>query len=183
MKDLYIIPECYIDTNLVESLISTEGCNHQKGCNTVVTIMQKKFGNEFALGIIDNDKRQVGYVSEFTEIARTASLSLKKHCSKPHYLIMVSPAMDGFLLKCAEELNISMEEYGYPTQLKEFTSITKSVTSKNNSGFKQLFKALNTAPEMIVLKKWLKYLKENQYQSKKEELQEMTKGNECTILP
>lgn len=86
--------------------------------------------------------------------------------------------MDGFLLKCAEELNISMEEYGYPTQLKEFTSITKSVTSKNDSGFKQLFKALNKAPEMIVLKKWLKYLKENQYQSKDQELQKMTKQSQ-----
>lgn len=175
MKDLYIIPECYIDTNLVESLIVTEGCNHQKGCNTVVNTMQKKFGNGFALGIIDDDKRQVSYVSEFTEIVSTTSLSLKKHCSKPHYLIMVAPAMDGFLLKCAEELNINMKEYGYPTQLKEFTSITKSVTSKNDSRFKKLFKALNDASEMIVLKKWLKYLKENQYQSKEEELQKMSK--------
>lgn len=175
MKDLFIIPECYIDTNLVETLITTEGCNHQKGCNTVVNTMQKKFGNGFALGIIDNDKRQVGYVSEFFEIASTASLSLKKHCSKPHYLIMVSPAMDGFLLKCAEELNINMEKYGYTSSLKEFTSITKSVTSKNDSGFKKLFKALDNAQEIIVLRNWLKYLKENQYQSKEEELKEMAK--------
>lgn len=175
MKDLYIIPECYIDTNLVESLITTEGCNHQKGCNTVVSIMQKKFDNCFALGIIDNDKRQVSYVSEFSEIASTASLSLKKHCSKPHYLIMISPAMDQFILKCAEELNISMEKYGYTSRLKEFTSMTKSVTSKNDSNFKKLFKALDSASEMIVLKKWLEYLKENQYQSEKEKLQEMAK--------
>lgn len=26
MKDLFIIPECYIDTNLVETLIITDGC-------------------------------------------------------------------------------------------------------------------------------------------------------------
>mgnify|MGYP001171220694 FL=1 len=175
MKDLYIIPECYIDTNLVESLIATEGCNHQKGCNTVVSTMQKKFADSFSVGIIDNDKRQVKYVSEFSEIAHTSSLSLKKHHSKSHYLIMVTPAMDGFLLKCAEELDINMEEYGYTSELKEFTSITKSVTSKNDSGFKKLFKVLNDASEMIVLKKWLKYLKENQYQSKEKELQEMAK--------
>ena len=29
----FIIPECYIDTNLVETLVCTGGCNHQKGCN------------------------------------------------------------------------------------------------------------------------------------------------------
>ena len=99
MKDLFIIPECYIDTNLVETLIITDGCNHQKGCNTVVKTMQQKFANTFSVGIIDEDKRQVSYVKEFSEIARTPSLRLKKHGSKPHYLIMVSPAMDGFLLK------------------------------------------------------------------------------------
>lgn len=89
MKDLFIIPECYIDTNLVETLIITDGCNHQKGCNTVVKTMQQKFANAFSVGIIDEDKRQVSYVKEFSEIARTPSLRLKKHGSKSHYLIMV----------------------------------------------------------------------------------------------
>ena len=84
MKDLFIIPECYIDTNLVETLIITDGCNHQKGCNTVVKTMQQKFANAFSVGIIDEDKRQVSYVKEFSEIARTPSLRLKKHGSKSH---------------------------------------------------------------------------------------------------
>ena len=44
-------------------------------------------------------KRQVSYVKEFSEIARTPSLRLKKHGSKSHYLIMVSPAMDGFFIE------------------------------------------------------------------------------------
>ncbi len=88
---------------------------------------------------------------------------------------MVSPAMDGFLLKCAEELGISMEEYGYTSCLKEFTSITKSVTSKNDSAFKKLFKALDNASEMIVLKEWLEYLKKNQYKCNVDELKKIAK--------
>lgn len=173
MKDLYIIPECYIDTNLVETLIATEGCNHQKGCNTVVNTMQKKFCDAFALGIIDNDKRQVKYVSDFVEIAHTDSLSLRKHRLKPHYLIMVSPAMDGFLLNSAEYLHIKMEDYGYTSVLKDFTSLTKAVTSKKDNGFKKLFKALEEVPEMIVLKGWLKYLQQEQYLCKEEELKKI----------
>lgn len=152
MKDLFIIPECFIDTNLVETLITTEGCNHQKGCNTVVNTMRQKFSDGFAVGIIDNDKRQVSYVSEFSEIASTVSLSLRKHCSKSHYLIMVSPAMDGFLLKCAEELDLSLREFGFSDKLSNFTSVTKSVTSKNDKAFKKLFRAMEKAPEMVVLK-------------------------------
>lgn len=39
----FIIPECYIDTNLVETLVCSGGCNHQKGCNQVAKVMQEKF--------------------------------------------------------------------------------------------------------------------------------------------
>ena len=38
MRDLYIIPECFVDTSLVESLLTTDGVNHQKGCFTVAGV-------------------------------------------------------------------------------------------------------------------------------------------------
>lgn len=38
----------------------------KKGCNTVVKTMQQKFANAFSVGIIDEDKRQVSYVKEFS---------------------------------------------------------------------------------------------------------------------
>ena len=45
MAELYIIPECYVDTNLIETLVPTaKGYNHQKGCNNVVKVMKEKFG-------------------------------------------------------------------------------------------------------------------------------------------
>lgn len=53
----HIIPECYIDTNLVETLVPTKkGYNHQTGCNKVVGLMQnmKQLKDGFALGIIIN---------------------------------------------------------------------------------------------------------------------------------
>ena len=36
-----LIPECYIDTNLVET-VSFTGCNHQKSCSMVAGTMQRK---------------------------------------------------------------------------------------------------------------------------------------------
>lgn len=87
---------------------------------------------------------------------------------------MITPAMDGFLLKCAEEAGIRMEDYGYSSQLTTFTSITKSITSKNDANFKKLFKALKDVPEIQILKRWLKYLKENKHQCKEEELKNLT---------
>ncbi len=65
MRSDFIIPECYIDTNLVETLSCRDGCNHQKGCNQVAKIMKEKFADRFAVGIIDADKRTPGYLREF----------------------------------------------------------------------------------------------------------------------
>ena len=51
-----LIPECYIDTNLIET-ISFKGCNHQKSCSMVANTMKKKYAERFAVGIIDKDKK------------------------------------------------------------------------------------------------------------------------------
>jgi len=90
--------------------------NHQKGCNTVVNTMKGKILKDgFAVGVIDSDKRKPSYVNEFTEIAHTEHLSLLKHTNKAHYLIMVSPAMDKFILDCAEEEMVDLSEYDLPS--------------------------------------------------------------------
>ena len=101
MKDLDIIPECYIGTNLVETLLNIKGCctegvNHQKGCNTVVKTMtnSRKLQDDFALGIVDADKRQPSYVAkECTPIAQTAHITLLKHRTNNHYFLRIAPAM------------------------------------------------------------------------------------------
>ncbi len=174
MAAVSFIPECYVDTNLVETLLAVDGCNHQKGCNTVVKLMQTKYADRFAVGVIDNDKRRVDYVGEFVEIAHTESLSLLRHKEKHHYLIMLTPAMDGFLLHCAEELSVSVEDCGFSADLKSFTSITKQVGTKNDSRFKKLFALLAKSSEMKILKRWLKYLYKEEYNAKNEELINIT---------
>lgn len=53
MSDNFIIPECYIDTNLIEELVPPQkGYNHQKGCPAVAKCMMEKFGDKFDIRII-----------------------------------------------------------------------------------------------------------------------------------
>lgn len=171
MKDLFFVPECYVDTNLVESLLKTDGVNHQKGCNTVVNTMRSKVLNDrFAVGIIDSDKRKPSYVKEFIEIAQTRHLSLLKHTNKPHYLIIVSPAMDQFILDCSEEQGIDMREYDLPSDIVAFKEQTKSVSTKNDVRFKRLFKKMRDNTEIKILGDVLNYLKSNQYRSSQADL-------------
>lgn len=169
-KDWHIVPECYIDTNLAEFLLDSHGVNHQKGCNAVAKKMMENLKDQFSIGIIDNDKRQHSYVSEFTEIAHTQHVALLKHKERPHYFVRISPAMDQFILDCAAEQGINLQDYGLPSELAEFTKITKDVKAKNDYRFKSLFGALENSKEISKLRSVLKYLNDKQYNSDAAEL-------------
>lgn len=62
-KLLNVLPECYVDTNLIEYLLDA-GVNHQHSCSKVVGQLNTTFANSFAVGIIDKDKVEMGYVKE-----------------------------------------------------------------------------------------------------------------------
>lgn len=173
-KDWHIVPECYIDTNLAEYLLDSHGVNHQKGCNAVAKkMMESNLKDQFSIGIIDNDKRQHSYVSEFKEIAHTQHVTILKHKERPHYFVRISPAMDQFILDCAAEQGINLKDYGLPAELEAFTKITKDVNAKNDYRFKSLFAALENSKEIAMLCSALNYLNDKQYKCDVAELQKI----------
>lgn len=174
-KNLNIIPECYVDTLLLETIISNnKEFNHQKGCNTVAKRMKENLNDKFALGVIDNDKKQVAYMSEFQEITSTDSLKLLKHPAKHHFLILVSPAADSLILNAAIEKDINPEDYNLPSDLAEFTDITKQIISKENKDLKKFIRQLRDAKEINILKNWVEYLDANPYQYDIEKLKSIS---------
>lgn len=176
--DYLIIPECYTDTNLIETLVPPSrgnGYNHQMGCNKVAAKMQNDLKDSFALGIIDKDKREIRYLDEFTTISKTKNLFLYKHKTKHHYIIQISPAIEKFILDEAAEKNVNLEEYGLSNELDKLKQITKKATSKKESRLSLLFKELLRieASQVVVLSEWIQYLKENMYESKIELLRKL----------
>ena len=161
----FIIPECYVDTNLVETLVCKDGCNHQKGCNQVAKIMQEKFVDRFAVGIIDADKRRPSYINEFEEIASSIHLKVLRHNNRPHFIVLVSPAADGFILDCAEGSGTNLSVFGLSSALKDFTMQTKNVMTNRDIRFKQLFRAMQDYGEIRLLKTIISYFVENTYKS------------------
>ncbi|MEA3451598.1 MAG: hypothetical protein U9Q83_06800, partial [Bacteroidota bacterium] len=179
MIDLSIIPECYIDTNLIETIVPpTKGYNHQKGAGTVTRLMQSKLSDKFAVGIVDRDKKQLKYVEEFDIKIDIGDLLLFKHKNpqKHHYLIFINPAMEKWIIKNANEVGISLQDYGLPSNLKELTKITKKITSKKDNTFKKLFRELTKRnPKNVeILANWIKHLKENPYNVDIDKMQKMT---------
>lgn len=176
MSSTTIIPECYVDTNLIETLVPPKdgkGYNHQKGCPAVAKVMMGKFSERFALGIMDKDKKTVKYLEEFELITNTNSLFLHKHKTRHHYIILIHPATERFVLEEAKELNICLSEFGIPNTLEGLKEITKPEESKKNPELKKVFRALKNAPNFIILKNWVKYMRDNTFSIDIEQLKEI----------
>lgn len=169
MEKLFnVIPECYIDTNLIEFLLNAK-VNHQHSCNNVIKALNDK-KDEFAIGIIDNDKRAVAYIKDCEKIRETKRLKFFKHRERNQYLITISPAADGFILDCTIEQGIDVSNFELPINFDDFLKETKTKTSNKDQRFKKLFKEIKNHKEISLLQKVLTYLCENKYQSDVEEI-------------
>lgn len=173
-KLLNVLPECYVDTNLIEYLLNA-GVNHQHCCSKVVGQLKTTFADKFAVGIIDKDKVQLGYIKECEVVAASKHLILMKHSERCQYLITIAPAIDGFVLDCAKEQGVNVGDYELPSRLEEFTKVSKSVTSNADKRFKALFSAISGNGEVKLLKMVLKYLCENRYATDVKQLVAMFK--------
>ncbi|MBN8877036.1 MAG: hypothetical protein J0I32_05775 [Sphingobacteriales bacterium] len=171
--DLVVIPECFVDTNLTETLVPPKrGYNHQHGCGTVARVMIKTFSDSFAVGIIDKDKQEIDYLKQFEILVKEGNLFLHKHKTRHHYIIQISPAMERFILDNAEAAGINLEDFGLPSNLNDLKDIAKTTRSKNDHKFRELFKAIRNqgAREFELLASWISYLKEHTYKAEAEVL-------------
>ena len=157
-----IIPECYNDTCLIESITRpNRGYNHIKGTSSVTKRMKEKHADSFALGIIDNDKRPNEYLAEFNVlISFNNSLILYKHTSesKHHYIIHVSPEVEPFIISSAQQVNII-----FPTHLLAKEELRRD--SQKFADRKNLHKQILNAGSMNyqILTFWITYLRDNNY--------------------
>lgn len=173
--DLAVITECYVDTNLIETIAppNGKGYNHQKGCGTVTKVMKEYFADSFALGIIDKDKKQIDYLNEFTEVINAGSLLLHKHKTKHHYIIQINPVVETFIFNNAEVVGISISDFNLPEDKDLFKKESKKEQCKKDQRFKGLFKAIKNAGsvDFLRLSQWVEYLRDTTYNAEISELQ------------
>ncbi|TAL52576.1 MAG: hypothetical protein EPN89_02065 [Methylovulum sp.] len=176
----HIIPECYLDTNLVETIVppqgfkGSDGYNHQHTCNDVVKLIRTKLNDNFAVGIVDRDKRKLEHTDEFKLLVSKQNLELYVHPDKNHYLIFHKP-IEKWLIEEAGQCGMSLATHNLPTTLKELTRISKRESSKTDQRFKNLFRDLKTqnASGINLLAKWIEHLKANPYNADKTTLQNL----------
>jgi hypothetical protein len=159
MTELNIVPECEVDTRIVQILANiTKRPNHQKGHGNVANKMQFDLKDQPALGVIDDDTvkvRKAKYFSQFRLIRTENSLVLQKHPQLHHYLIIINPAIEKWLLENAEAVKVVPENLG--NKLSDLKNFTKKKSIHKNQDFYVFIKKLirQQAPGIITLKTWI----------------------------
>jgi len=172
------MPECFADTLMIQTLVPpVTSYNHKHSCTEVENSMKSgKFKDRFAVGIIDDDTRKIKYLNDFEIIDKVDnSLVLYRHKSlNPksnksgtvvhHYIILLQPALEEWILKICSEENIIVE--GMPNQLRELKKLTKTQASLDNKILKSVFVKMKEKKENESIKKikhWLTLLIKDNY--------------------
>ena len=183
MKYNNILPECYVDSTLVKSLLDAD-VNHKHSCTEVSREMEKgHYKDEFAVGIIDNDKRKLSYIeNDFVKIGQTENLTFLKHRNKHQYVIKVGKehkAMETFIKANIDALGMKMEDFGLPSDLAKLIEQTKdSVSTQKDPRILKLCKAMRQSSEVAKLRDILSYLAANKYNVDIDELKKKLRQDE-----
>ena len=162
-----VYPECNVDTNLVGYILGGY-VKHKSTCNEVAKALNKS--NEFAIGIIDADKRMatldVGfkkYDNGYEADGEKVHLTMYIHSDGKRFMFTVKPAMDKFLLDAAKQLGIDLKAAGYPSTLEAFKKETKRIQAADDSKLRNLFAMIRDNEELQRFRNTLKYLMKKQY--------------------
>lgn len=161
-RENIVVPECYVDTNLMNVLVG-KACNHKKGCTNVCKVLDEKLQDQFAIAVIDRDKKEPASAQNYELIAANQSIMVSKHRQRPHYLIHICPAIEEFILAAATELKVDLADFGLPTDREQLKLKTKTVTAKEDEKFARLFRSLRQASNIRCLDELLQYLLRNKY--------------------
>ncbi len=152
MKKLRFVTECWAETMLVRTLLIDNGdkvnnplWNHAAGISDVANIFTKDTEQGYIdVGFVDDDRRNVPhYLSAFEVLDQNNTVAFKKHPHAEVYLIVVSPAIELFLLAELKEIRKQPSYYGLPDDLKLFKRALKSAALERSEDFISLIKDLD----------------------------------------
>ncbi len=141
--DTRIIPECYIDTTLIE-VLGFGKTNHKLNNSEVIkTLEQNGYNNTIGIGLIDRDKNQPRSLKEkYQVIRRLDDLELYQKRDNSKRFIIVHPVIEKWIDDEAEKYQISRVKYGLPQDFKAFKNITKDINIGKKPGIKNYLSAI-----------------------------------------
>lgn len=138
-----VIAECYADTLFINMLLRTV-IDHGANNDQVASKMKNNPTNNLVIGIIDNDKKKPTYFKEFMikESKHGLYFSIHEHPRKKHFFIIIDKAHEDFVLKCANQANLTQEKYAKFLNLDYLKKISKNIHVSSNEEYKNFLNAI-----------------------------------------
>jgi hypothetical protein len=137
--------------------------NTGQGIGDTLNKIEEHFKNRFAIGVVDDDKRKPKLFDLYENVLKEQdALRLLQKPQSRHFLIVVEPAIEQWLLNNAEK---AVVETPFPT-LKELQRVTKNeLEVVKNQPFKQFLNALKQAdaPGFVTMAEWIDVLYNKHY--------------------
>lgn len=135
--DIRIIPECYVDTALME-VLGFGITNHKLNNSEVIkTLDNKGYNNTIGIGVIDRDKNQPKRLKdEYKVIKRVDDLELYQKRDNSNRFIIVHPVIEKWIDSEAQKYQINRNNYGLPQDFKAFKDMTKDINISKKVGIK-----------------------------------------------
>ena len=104
-----ILPECYVDTNLIEYLMHGT-VSHQQGCNQVVGTLKRRFSDRFAVGVIANFISITLFPQENIHFSLDAMPQYKALLKPEHYNSFVPLSYENLFAEMETILNLEQKD-------------------------------------------------------------------------
>ena len=154
---LSILPECFADTLLIK-IIKYDRPHHCPSIGAVSNTMQKFYKNRLAIGVVDKDKPGdiPNYFNDFVLLIADNGLELKWHPDTKHYLVVVDPVLEKWLMGVADDLEIPTKKYGFK-DIKGLKRLTKSEKAGQNQNLKQFFNTIKQkkGSPLVIMETWI----------------------------
>jgi hypothetical protein len=153
MESSRIFTECHADTLVVSRILDLRRVNHQANINAVLSAITLTKGK--CIGVVDDDKRKPPEFKQFHLKEQESTISL--YGLEATRLIVISPAIEGLLLECAEQANIDLGHYKIRNR-KHLQQICKSINASQNQNLLAFINTLKqkNPPPIATMKSWIK---------------------------
>ena len=145
MPEFRFVPECHADTTLIRFLTNNSPqIIHASGYSDVGRIMNKAPFNTLMVGFVDDDKRIPPYFDDFEILNEGGKVIFKKKVGVENYLIVIQKAIETFLVWNAEQVEVELDKFGFPNDIKQLGNRLKSLQIEKDEDFQNLLTVLNT---------------------------------------
>ncbi|RYE43809.1 MAG: hypothetical protein EOP48_22760 [Sphingobacteriales bacterium] len=142
MIDTRIIPECYVDTIMIEG-IGFRNPNHKLGIGeTLKTLQLRGYKDKLGIAVIDKDKHAPKTLYSLYQLfRRVGNVEIRRQEGTKRFVI-IHPNMEAWTYGEGQKAGINLSDFRLPGTYQGYRELCKSMKSIEHEGLKNYMNTL-----------------------------------------